>query len=81
MRVNLPVTVQEYPLPQGAALVSRTDLKGRITYVNPTFVEVSGYTLDELMGKAHNIVRHPDINRLDSLIFPVIFLPFSHSMI
>ena len=61
MRVNLPVTVQEYPLPQGAALVSRTDLKGRITYVNPTFVEVSGYTLDELMGKAHNIVRHPDM--------------------
>jgi len=61
MRVNLPITDQEYPLRQDAALVSRTDLKGRITYVNPTFVEVSGYTLEELMGKAHNIVRHPDM--------------------
>ncbi|MDM0110422.1 methyl-accepting chemotaxis protein [Variovorax sp. J22R24] len=61
MRVNLPVTPHEYPLPPAAALVSRTDLKGRITYVNPTFVEVSGYTLEELMGKAHNIVRHPDM--------------------
>ncbi|MDM0037370.1 methyl-accepting chemotaxis protein [Variovorax sp. J22P271] len=61
MRVNLPITVQEYLLPKDAALVSRTDLKGRITYVNPTFVEVSGYTLEELMGKAHNIVRHPDM--------------------
>ncbi|SEA41485.1 PAS domain-containing methyl-accepting chemotaxis protein [Variovorax sp. YR216] len=61
MRVNLPITDIEYPLPQGAALVSRTDLKGRITYVNPIFVEVSGYTVEELMGKAHNIVRHPDM--------------------
>jgi len=61
MRVNLPMTDIEYPLPQDAALVSRTDLKGRITYVNPTFVEVSGFTTDELMGKAHNIVRHPDM--------------------
>src|SRR6516225_2864187 len=61
MRVNLPVTQSEYPLPQDAALVSRTDLKGRITYFNPTFVEVSGYAAEELMGKAHNIVRHPDM--------------------
>ena len=61
MRVNLPVTSIEYPLPQDAALVSRTDLKGRITYVNPIFVEVSGYPVEELMGKAHNIVRHPDM--------------------
>ncbi|SCK60299.1 methyl-accepting chemotaxis sensory transducer with Pas/Pac sensor [Variovorax sp. HW608] len=61
MRVNLPVTQSEYPLPQDAVLVSRTDLKGRISYVNPTFVEVSGYAVEELMGKAHNIVRHPDM--------------------
>jgi aerotaxis receptor len=61
MRVNLPITDHEYQLSPDAALVSRTDLKGRITYVNPTFVEVSGYTLEELMGKAHNIVRHPDM--------------------
>ena len=61
MRVNLPVTGIEYELPKDAALVSRTDLKGRITYVNPAFVEASGFTVDELMGKAHNIVRHPDV--------------------
>ncbi|MFI5445994.1 methyl-accepting chemotaxis protein [Polaromonas sp. UC242_47] len=61
MRVNLPITKKEYELSKDAALVSRTDLKGRITYANPSFVEVSGYTLDELMGKAHNIVRHPDM--------------------
>ena len=61
MRVNLPTTNNEYQLPQDVALVSRTDLKGCINYVNPTFVAVSGYDLDELMGNAHNIVRHPDM--------------------
>ncbi|MFZ2387844.1 MAG: methyl-accepting chemotaxis protein, partial [Polaromonas sp.] len=61
MRVNLPVTTNEYTVPQDSALVSRTDLKGRITYVNPSFVKVSGYGVSELMGKAHNIIRHPDM--------------------
>ncbi|MGJ7612067.1 MULTISPECIES: methyl-accepting chemotaxis protein [unclassified Variovorax] len=61
MRVNLPITGVEYELPPGAALVSRTDLKGRITYVNPAFVEASGFAVADLMGKAHNIVRHPDV--------------------
>jgi len=61
MRVNLPVTGIEYELSPDAALVSRTDMKGRITYVNPAFVEASGFTAAELMGKAHNIVRHPDV--------------------
>jgi len=61
MRVNLPVTANEYELAPDAALVSRTDLKGRITYANPAFVEASGFTMDELVGKAHNIVRHPDM--------------------
>jgi aerotaxis receptor len=61
MRINLPITNHSYELADGAALVSRTDLKGRITYANPSFVEVSGYTIDELVGKAHNIVRHPDM--------------------
>jgi aerotaxis receptor len=61
MRVNLPITGVEYELAPGAALVSRTDLKGRITYVNPAFVEASGFAAGDLMGKAHNIVRHPDM--------------------
>jgi PAS domain S-box-containing protein len=43
-----------------SALVSEADLYGTITYANEKFCEVSGYTLDELVGKAHNIVRHPD---------------------
>ena len=61
MRVNLPVTNNEYKIPHDKALVSRTDLKGRITYANPIFVEVSGFDLHELTGKAHNILRHPDM--------------------
>ena len=61
MRVNLPVTAVEYELAPDAALVSLTDLKGRITYANPAFAEASGFALDELIGKAHNVVRHPDM--------------------
>ncbi len=61
MRINLPVTGIEYLLQDGQSIVSKTDTKGRITYVNPCFVEVSGFTMDELIGKAHNIVRHPDM--------------------
>jgi len=61
MRVNLPVTQQEYPFPVGETLVSTTDLQGRILYCNAAFIEVSGYTRDELMGQPHNLVRHPDM--------------------
>jgi len=61
LRTNLPVTGIEYPLQDGQSIVSKTDTKGRITYVNPTFVEVSGFSEEELIGKAHNIVRHPDM--------------------
>ena len=43
-------------------LVSETDLKGIITYANDIFCEVSGYTKEELIGKNHNIVRHPDVS-------------------
>ncbi len=43
-------------------IVSRTDLKGRITYVNDIFCEVNKYTKEELIGKSHNITRHPDTN-------------------
>ncbi|ALK97893.1 chemotaxis protein [Massilia sp. WF1] len=61
MRTNLLVTGIEYIFQDGQSIVSKTDTKGRITYVNPTFVEVSGFALDELIGKAHNVVRHPDM--------------------
>ncbi|MEO3691947.1 methyl-accepting chemotaxis protein [Roseateles paludis] len=61
MRSNLPVTQQEYVLRDGMTIVSKTDLKGRITYVNDDFIEASGFTTDELIGQPHNIVRHPDM--------------------
>jgi aerotaxis receptor len=61
VRTNLPVTGIEYILQDGQSIVSKTDTKGRITYINPTFVEVSGFSEDELVGKAHNVVRHPDM--------------------
>jgi PAS domain S-box-containing protein len=44
-------------------LVSKTDLKGRITYGNRIFIEYSGYSEAELLGHQHNIVRHPDMPR------------------
>src|SRR4051794_3997079 len=61
MRVNLPVTSEEYVLPEGEVIVTRTDLKGRVTYANDAFLRSCGFTREELLGKAHNIVRHPDM--------------------
>lgn len=61
MRVNLPVTNNEFPFPEGEMLVSTTDLSSHITYCNQAFVRVSGYTRDELVGQPHNIIRHPDM--------------------
>lgn len=61
MRNNQPITQHEYVLSEEAVLISRSDLKGHVTYANPTFVEVSGYTRDELIGAPHNLLRHPDM--------------------
>ncbi|RZL38406.1 MAG: PAS domain-containing hybrid sensor histidine kinase/response regulator, partial [Rubrivivax sp.] len=61
MRSNLPVSHQEYRLPSDRNLVSTTDLKGRILHCNAAFVEVSGFTRDELLGQPHNLIRHPDM--------------------
>ncbi len=61
MRTNLPVTNIERHLADGQYIVSKTDIKGRITYVNQPFLEISGFTAEELIGTAHNIVRHPDM--------------------
>jgi PAS domain S-box-containing protein len=44
-------------------LVSKTDLRGVITYVNDVFCEVSGFTPDEMIGQPHNIIRNPDMPR------------------
>jgi len=61
MKINLPVTQAEKPYPKGKYLVSKTDLKGAITYANEAFVELSGFSNEELIGKNHNLVRHPDM--------------------
>ncbi|HZV54970.1 MAG TPA: PAS domain S-box protein, partial [Rhodocyclaceae bacterium] len=56
MRTNLPVTQSEVQLGTDTLIVSKTDLKGQITYVNKDFLEVSGFTEAELIGQPHNIV-------------------------
>jgi aerotaxis receptor len=61
MRVNLPVTGQEYDYPGQEMLVSMTDRQGVITHCNAAFVRVSGYSYEELIGQPHNLIRHPDM--------------------
>ncbi|MFA7281254.1 MAG: methyl-accepting chemotaxis protein [Sterolibacterium sp.] len=61
MKINLPITQIEQPFPKGKYIVSKTDLKGITTYGNDTFFQISGFSPDELIGKNHNIVRHPDM--------------------
>ncbi|MBS3936487.1 MAG: PAS domain-containing protein [Sulfuritalea sp.] len=61
MKNNQPVTQREIPFPSGRYVVSKTDLKGTITYANDTFVDLSGFDREELIGKNHNVVRHPDM--------------------
>ena len=61
MRNNQPVSQIEYPVSENATLMSTTDLNGNIVYANQDFVETSGFSLEELVGQPHNIVRHPDI--------------------
>ncbi|MGZ3789019.1 MAG: methyl-accepting chemotaxis protein [Bacteriovorax sp.] len=61
MRTNLPVTKNERFLANGEYIVSKTNLKGQITYINRPFMEISGFTEEELIGQPHNILRHPDM--------------------
>lgn len=61
MRLNTPVTDTEYQLSNTETIVSTTDLQGNITYANPYFIKVSGFTEQELIGASQNILRHPDM--------------------
>ncbi|MDD2863453.1 MAG: methyl-accepting chemotaxis protein [Methylococcales bacterium] len=58
---NIQPTDDEYTFPETDSMVTKTDLKGIITYANDDFVKASGYTRAELLGKPHNMVRHPDM--------------------
>ncbi|MDP2714051.1 PAS domain-containing methyl-accepting chemotaxis protein [Rheinheimera sp.] len=60
-RRNQAVVNEEVRFPAEQELVSTTDLRGVITYANPAFCQVAGYTEQELLGKNHNLVRHPDM--------------------
>ncbi len=61
MRLNMPVNNVEKEMKEGDMLVSKTSPKGLIIYVNQPFIEMSGFTEQELIGQAHNIIRHPDM--------------------
>ncbi|CAN5864703.1 PAS domain-containing methyl-accepting chemotaxis protein [soil metagenome] len=63
MRTNMPVTKVEYILKDSETVVSKTDLSGNITYVNLDFINISGFSEEELIGSPQNIVRHPDMPR------------------
>ena len=61
--LRITPTNEEKVMREGDLIVSKTDIKGRITYGNRTFNEFSGFTENELLGTQHNIIRHPDMPR------------------
>ncbi|WP_057139887.1 PAS domain-containing methyl-accepting chemotaxis protein [Leptospira interrogans] len=61
MRKNLPITSQEITIPINSVLISRTDMKGRISYVSQDFANISGFSEEEMLGEPHNLIRHPDV--------------------
>ena len=61
MRDNGPVTNHEIEMADGSVIVSKTDLKGIMTFVNRDFIQISGYKEEDLVGAPHNILRHPDM--------------------
>ena len=63
MKNRVTPTQREIALGEQDFIVSKTDLKGRITYANRTFMNISGYSEPELLGQQHNILRHPDMPR------------------
>ncbi|EMY68313.1 methyl-accepting chemotaxis protein [Leptospira vanthielii] len=58
---NVKVNSVENILTESDVIISRTDTKGLITYVSPDFARISEYSVEEMIGKPHNIVRHPDM--------------------
>lgn len=62
-RKHITPTGRERPFAENEIIVSKTDLKGRITYANDVFQRVSDYSAAELLGQPHSIIRHPDMPR------------------
>lgn len=60
---NDPVTGVELFFDSDEIIVSKTDLKGRITYANDVFLDIAGYREDEVLGQPHSLIRHPDMPR------------------
>lgn len=63
MKLNVAPTRHEVFLGSEEVIVSKTDLTGRLTYANRVFMRLADFSEDELLGKQHNIVRHPDMPR------------------
>ena len=61
LQANITLLNQYKDVVDISTIVSKTNLQGKITYVNDAFMKISGYTKDELLGKSHNIIRHPDV--------------------
>lgn len=63
MKSNIRPINREVAVPRDKFIVSKTDLKGRISYVNRVFMEVADYSEVQLLGRPHNVIRHPDMPR------------------
>lgn len=63
MKLHIAPTLQEVVLGDEEIIVSKTDLAGRITYVNRAFMRVANFPESAVLGKQHNVVRHPDMPR------------------
>jgi len=63
MRNNLPVIDLRKTFAEHTKLISVTDIDGNIIDCNQAFIDISGFTREELIGQPHNLVRHPDMPR------------------
>ncbi|MGH1407895.1 MAG: PAS domain-containing protein [Rhodomicrobiaceae bacterium] len=64
MSIDSFLTGNEVSFHDDDIIVSKTNLKGHLTYANKLFLEIAGYTEQEVIGKPHNIIRHPDMPRV-----------------
>ena len=61
MKINMPISNKEISFAETANILSTTDPKGALSYFNDDFLQISGFENDELIGKNHNVVRHPEM--------------------